>query len=150
MGFDCRGLTTVMHFRNDFHSPQGPLSRHHMNDRLAELKEMFEYISRHHSNTQFVEGCSWLYNYESYRELFPPEYIARMEIVKETPVRLHSAWGQFINSSGEIYPDRAAIFKQKVAIAASLDELLGAFPFPIYKSRTEINFFYFFYGVKRH
>jgi hypothetical protein len=28
MGFDCRGDVVVMHFRNDFSSPEGPLSRH--------------------------------------------------------------------------------------------------------------------------
>ncbi len=148
MGFDCRGVTIVMHFRNDFNSAQGPLSKHHKTDRLAELKEMFRYISRYYCDAQFVEGCSWLYNYEAYRRLFPQEYIARMELVNETPVRLHSAWGQFVNSSGEINSERTAIFKQKVDTAASLVELLDSFPFRIYKSRAEIKFFYLFYGVQ--
>jgi hypothetical protein len=146
-GFDCRGETIVMHFRNDFRTAHGPLSRHHINDRLTELKEMFNYISQYHSNARFIEGCSWLYNYESYRKLFPPEYIATMELVKETPVRIHSAWGQFINSSGEIYPDRTALFKQKVDTAASLNGLLDSFPFKIYKSKAEIKHFYLFHGI---
>jgi hypothetical protein len=148
MGFDCRGKTIVIHFRNDFNSAQGPLSMHHISDRLAELKEMFKYISGYYCNAQFVEGCSWLYNYEAYRRLFPPEYIARMELVNDTPVRLHSAWGQFISSSGEINYKRTAIFKQKVVTAASLVELLDSFPFRIYKSRTEIKLFYSFYGIQ--
>ncbi|HXB43053.1 MAG TPA: hypothetical protein VNV85_03315 [Puia sp.] len=149
MGFDCRGVTIVMHFRNDFNSAQGPLSKRHRIDRLTELKEMFSYISRYYCYAQFVEGCSWLYNYEAYCRLFPQEYIAAMELVQETPVRLHSAWGQFINSSGEINSERTAIFKQKVEAATSIVELLDSFPFSIYKSRVEIKFFYFFYGVQR-
>lgn len=148
MGFDCRRETVVMHFRNDFSSAQGPLSRHHMADRLVELGEMFAYLSRHHPEAQFVERFSWLYNYEAYRRLFPREYTTNMELVEGAPVRLHSTWGQFIDSSGAMCPERTGTFKQKVGTATSLDELLGSFPFSVYKPRAEIWFFYFFYGVR--
>ncbi len=147
MGFDCRGTTVIMHFKNNFSSVQSPLSRCHIADRLAELKEMFGYISRFHPDAQFVEGLSWLYNYESYRRLFPSEYTDNMELIAETPVRLHSAWGQFIDSLGNLNPQRSTAFRQSVSTATIFDELLAAFPFMTYRPRADIKFFYSFYGV---
>jgi len=123
----------------------GPLSKQARMDRFLELKEMFEYISRYHSDAQFVEGCSWLYSYEAYCRLFPQEYIGGLELVKEIPVRIHSAWGQFLNSSGEIDFERVATFKQKIDTTTSLNELFDSFPFRIYRDRAEIKFFYLFY-----
>jgi hypothetical protein len=149
MGFDCRRETVVMHFRNDFSSRQGPLSKHHVADRVAELREMFEHVARHHPEARFVEGLSWLYNYDAYRRLFPREYTTDMELVEPAPVRLHSTWGQFIDSSGGMYPERTETFKQKVGAATSLDELLGSFPFRVYKPRADIGAFYSCYGVAR-
>jgi hypothetical protein len=146
MGFASRGTTVVMHFRNDFSSSHGPLSKHNKMDRLWELKEMFEHIFRYHPEAQFVEGCSWLYSYDAYCRLFPPEYMAGLELVKETPVRIHSAWGQFLNSSGEMDSERIGIFKQKIDATTSLAELLDSFPFKIYRARAEIKFFYLFYS----
>jgi hypothetical protein len=145
MGFSLRGTTIVMHFRNDFSSTYGPLSRHNRKDRLLELKEIFEHIFRYHSEAQMVEGCSWLYSYDVYCRLFPPEYIAGLELMKETPVRIHSAWGQFLNSSGEMDSERVRIFKQKIDATTSLNEMLDSFPFRIFSARAAIKFFYSFY-----
>ena len=147
MGFDCRGTVVIMHFKSNLSSEQGPLSRCHIADRLAELKEMFAYISRFHPDAQFVEGFSWLYNYESYRRLFPPEYTDNMELISETPVRLHSAWGQFIDSLGNLNLQRSTAFGQRVNAATTFDELFAAFPLKTYKPRADIKFFYSFYGV---
>jgi hypothetical protein len=72
-----------------------------------------------------------------------------LELVKETPVRIHSAWGQFLNSSGEMDSERVGIFKQKIDATTSLKELLDSFPFRIYRSRAEIKFFYLFYSDKK-
>jgi hypothetical protein len=147
MGFDCRGSSVVLHFRNDFSSASGPLSRQQITERLAELKDMFGYILKHHPDVRFVEGCSWLYSYRAYCRLFPEEYIAGTELVKEIPVRLHSAWGQFVNSEGDIHCERADCFKEKVGAAASLQELLDSFPFRVFRSKSDIRFFYLFYKI---
>jgi hypothetical protein len=148
MGYDCRETTIIMHFTNNQSSIYGPLSKHNQAERFAELKEMFEHIFRHHPQAQFVEGFSWLYNYEAYRRLFPPEYTAHMVLAEDMSVRVNSAWGQFIDSTGDMHRERVAAFQERVGTATTLNELLGAFPFRIYKPRAEIKVFYPFYGVE--
>jgi hypothetical protein len=148
MGFDCRGDVVVMHFRNDFSSPEGPLSKHQIPARLLELRKMFGYIFEHHKDARVVEGFSWLYNYEAYRRLFPTEYTTNMDLIGDSPVRIHSTWGQFIDSSGGLHSERALAFRNTVTKANSLSALLAAFPFRTYKPRADIKFFYSFYGIE--
>jgi len=147
MGFDCREDVAVMHFRNDFSSPDGPLSKQQIPARISELKKVFEYIFEHHKEVRVVEGFSWLYNYEAYRRLFPAEYIRNMELIADPPVRIHSTWGQFIDSSGGLNSERTLAFKNSVASANSLSALLAAFPFRTYKPRANIECFYSSYGI---
>lgn len=147
MGYDCRETTIIMHFRNNQKSAHGPLSKHNQVTRLAELTEMFNHIFREHPTATHVEGFSWLYNYEAYRRLFPKEYTTAMELVPGIPVRLNSIWGQFIDHTGGMHQERTHAFYDKVDAATSIDELLGSFPFRVYKPRAEIRVFYSFYGV---
>jgi len=150
MGFDCRGDVVIMHFRNDFSSSEGPLSKYQIPARFLELRKMFEYIFEHHKDTRIVEGFSWLYNYEAYRRLFPAEYTSNMEWVGDSPVRIHSTWGQLIDSSGGLHSERASAFRNTVANANSLPALLAVFPFRTCKPRADIRFFYSFYGIDLH
>jgi hypothetical protein len=148
MGFDRRDDRIIMHFSNDVPSIYGPLSRHHLIDRIYELKDMFAYIAKHHHDAQLVEGFSWLYNYEAYRRLFPPEYIANMETIEEMPVRYNSTWGQFIDSSGGMHPERVATFTQKINEATSVGQLFGAFPFKVLRPKAKIQSFYSYYSIQ--
>ncbi|MCC2630500.1 MAG: hypothetical protein K0S38_309 [Candidatus Paceibacter sp.] len=148
MGFDCRENRVIMHFSNEVPSIYGPLSQHHMLDRIYELREMFTHIAKHHPDAELVEGFSWLYNYEAYRRLFPPEYIANMETIEEMPVRYNSTWGQFIDSSGGMHSERVATFTQKINEATSVGQLFGAFPFKVLRPKAKIQSFYSYYSIQ--
>lgn len=147
MGFDLRQDVVIMHFRNDGSAPEGPLSKTQIPIRRRELREMFESIFEHHQGARIVEGCSWLYNYESYRGLFPTQFTSDMEVLEDPPVRIHSTWGQFLNSTGGVHSERALAFTNAIAAATTLPALQAAFPLRTFKPRANVDAFHSFYGV---
>jgi hypothetical protein len=148
MGFDRREDRIIMHFLNDGCSKHGPLSRHHIADRMSELKCMFAEIAANHADAQVVEGFTWLYNYKAYRRLFPPEFTATMQ---EVPILwaicYNSCWGQFIESSDQMNVERVRTFTENLAAAKTRDEVLKAFPLKVFKPQAPLSIFYPFYGL---
>lgn len=143
---DEKGYGIVkMHFLNDGTSKEGPLSSSQKGNRLRELKELFEDVKKNHPNAKYVQGGSWLYNLESYKRLFPKEYINNMKSIYPKTQML-VIWGQFINSEGGIKKDKAEQFLSRLSQAKTKEDLENVFEFIELFPKCEIKYFYDFYS----
>jgi hypothetical protein len=136
-----------LHFENYDKSPYGPLSKERKDYRIKDLKEMFSDIKKKHPDTQYVQGGSWLYNYESYKRLFPKTYTTDMPIGKKVNTSVFVIWGPFVNSEGQLKEDMVNDFLKKIETAKTTEELLDAFPLKGYFPKGKIEDFYTFYGI---
>jgi hypothetical protein len=139
--------TVRIHFKNNDKSNSGPLSSSRIDNRLAELKEMFTEVKSKHPSATTVEGGTWLYNYSAYCRLFPSSYINNSEVEEPPFLRSMGIWGQFLNSEKRINEDRVNEFMKKVDLAETREEFLYAFPFKIIKHKGTINDFYNLYQI---
>lgn len=138
--------TIKIHFRNYDHSGMGPLSINNKQIRLEELKRMFIEIKMQHPETRYVQGSSWLYNYESYRRLFPNTYTRNMQsVLPKTQYMV--IWGQFLNSEWVVIKEMKDMFLEKIAIASSIDELHLSFKYQNKTPRGDITDFYSLYNI---
>lgn len=138
-----------MHFvPADRENGTGPLSRAKSTRRNEELAQMFAFIRREHArDAREVVGGSWLYNLDAYRNLFPPAYIARLE-VHTSPSQFTggSWWGQFIDHEENMYFERVGEFTARLK-QLDMAALWKLFPLPAMKARVAIDAFYEHYGV---
>jgi len=134
-----------IHFLNDRSSKEGPLASSQKENRLKELKKMFEDVKKNYPNAKCVQGGSWLYNLESYKRLFPEEYFVNMKSTRPKPQML-VIWGQFINSEWGIKKDKAEAFLSKLAKAKTEEELEQVFELVELFPKCEIKYFYDFYS----
>ncbi|HEC67077.1 MAG TPA: hypothetical protein ENI23_17510 [bacterium] len=140
--------TVNIHFRNLDKSGKGPLSGDRLKYRTQELGEMFKYVRENHPDVRTVKGGTWLYNYDAYRNLFPPEYTQNEKVEKVPFPRHMGIWGQLLDSSGGENKERVREFRKKIQKAKNIDELLQAFPFRMLYQEGDIEPFYEFYKVK--
>jgi hypothetical protein len=141
------GEVASLHFKNRDGSQPGPLSIVRMPQRLDELRLMFGFIKENHPETKQIKGGSWLYNYPSYRRLFPSIFTENMSVQRVPFPRSSGIWGQFINSERQLNQQLASEFEQKFMQANSEEELLQSFPFRILSTKSPIEYFYEFYGL---
>jgi hypothetical protein len=134
-----------IHFLNDRTSSEGPLASSQKENRLKELKELFEDVKKNHPNAKYVQGGSWLYNLESYKRLFPKEYINNMDSIDPKPQML-VIWGQFINSEWEINEDRSERFLERLEKCKTEEDLKNVFELLELFPKCEIEYFYDFYS----
>lgn len=135
-----------IHFLNNRSSKEGPLSSSQKGSRLEELREMFQDIKKNYPQAEYVQGGSWLYNLESYKRLFPEEYIDNLKSTKPQ-TDLLTIWGQFVNSEWEIKEDLAKEFLEKLRDVTSEEELSTIFKYPELFPKSEIKYFYKHYNI---
>ena len=135
-----------LHFGN---SPDGQgLKPESLPARRAELHRIFSEVARYHPEAEAVRGCSWLYHVRPYRELFPPEFVARLS----SAGYLHqfaALWGQFIDRHGKVKSHVGSAFRSAVASAQSLADLNSAFPRDVLAATCPIHVFYRHFEVTR-
>ena len=134
-----------MHFLNDRTSKEGPLASSQKEKRLKELKKLFEYVKKNHPNAKYVQGGSWLYNLESYKRLFPKEYINNMKSIYPKPQML-VIWGQFVNSEWGINQESAERFLKRLEKCKTEEDLKNVFELIELFPRSDIKYFYDFYS----
>ncbi len=134
-----------MHFLNDRTSKEGPLASSQKENRLKELKDLFEDVKKNHPNAKYVQGGSWLYNLEAYRRLFPKEYFVGMKSISPKPQML-VIWGQFVNSEWGLNKERAERFLSRLEKAKTEEDLNNIFELIELFPRCEIKYFYDFYS----
>lgn len=135
-----------IHFSNrDCADGSGPLARAKADLRRSELREMFGFIRAHHSRAQSVRGCSWLYNLEGYRRLFPQDYAASTFEPERVRLDGTSSWGQVLDFRGVVKP---AIRQALLDNIGSVDIATPwrAFPVRALGAKSAIEHFYKFYG----
>lgn len=142
------GEVASLHFKNRDSSQLGPLSTVRMQQRLEELKLMFGFIKENHPEIKQIKGGSWLYNYPSYRRLFPPVFTENMSVQRVPFPRSSGIWGQFINSEKQLNQQLASDFEQKFMQATDEEGLLQSFPFRILSAELPIECFHEFYGLQ--
>lgn len=138
--------TVSIHFRNNFASTSSPLSKDNIPARRKELVDIFREIKQKHPNAKKVKGGSWLYSYESYRRLFPPEYSDNIE-EERAGFKGNAIWGQFLTSLGEMNCERTEQFLEAINKVTTVDELFDAFPVKFYKATAPIGCFYDFFEI---
>ena len=137
-----------IHFTNLDNRAGGPLSSNKIDTRKRELCLMIKAIRKDNPDTDLtVTGHSWLYNLSRYRELFPKEY--QESIAPEDPENPYSKltnysglWLQFVKSDGSVNKPLAEEFLRKARAAATMEELLKAFPLKALEARAPISAFY--------
>jgi hypothetical protein len=132
-----------IHFSpNDTRDGVGPLSRAKVDQRVAELREMFARIREQHPDAERVVGGSWLYHLEAYRRLFPAAYVSSLRI-HTTPSNFTggSWWGQFVDHDGNVVPERVRSFTENLA---NLDPaaVWRAFPLPALAAQASVDVFH--------
>lgn len=98
---EADGSVRIHFLDRDGSDDAGPLAASKQPRRRADLARMVAAISRAHPEATTIRGRSWLYHRESYRRLFPPEYVAARTVVDER-VSFHGSgcWGQFQRHDG--------------------------------------------------
>ncbi|QBD79652.1 hypothetical protein EPA93_28215 [Ktedonosporobacter rubrisoli] len=136
-----------LHFSDQDLSPFSPLSRHRVRERLAELQAMFRFIQQNHPDATHVRGCSWLYNWESYKRLFPPAFGASA-LAQQHPVFFGRAiWGQFLRKGYKIQEETMSLFLQRVSLLKQVEDATGCFPYPVLVTSAPIQLFYEMYDL---
>ncbi|MEI6659883.1 MAG: hypothetical protein WCK91_00485 [bacterium] len=116
-------------------------------ERRQELRNMFEYIKKNHSDAQEVKGGSWLYNLKKYRDIFPPEYTSNL-VEYDSKYAGFSIWGQFLDRDTNIKPEKIKEFLASLDRAKNEKEILQSFPLHPLSAGTNIENFYRDLGIK--
>lgn len=142
------------HFSDEDRSPYGPLSHHRIDVRKGELKAMFTTIHQRHSDAELVHGGSWLYNWESYRRLFPPLF-SQSAHEDKTPgrdiwgqLRGRAIWNQFLRRNWQVHEETTSLFLKRVGALERAEDYLRCFPYPPLFTEAPIQEFYTFYAIE--
>jgi hypothetical protein len=135
------------HFSDQDTSPYGPLSQHRIDARRSELQMMFQIIRQRHPDATLVQGGSWLYNWESYRRLFPQAFGQSAEMQKMPGLYGRAIWGQFLRRGWSVHQETMSLFLQRVSQLERVEEYPQCFPYPVLLTNAPIHLFYELYAV---
>ena len=103
------------HFSDQDTSIYSPLSHHRIDVRKSELREMFQQVKQRHPDAEFVWGGSWLYNWESYRRLFPQAYVASAK-KDDMPIFVaRRTWKEFMLRRCNVHQESMGWLLQRVS-----------------------------------
>ncbi|MEQ1782316.1 MAG: hypothetical protein ABMA14_13210 [Hyphomonadaceae bacterium] len=137
-----------IHFRNRFNNDaHGPLHASNLEQRRADLTEMFSFAVSRWPTATAVVGQSWLYNTEGYRRLFPAAYSAsRTPVLGPRPIHGLSTWGQFLDFRGRAKPAIVEAFKRDLD-ALDITQPWLSFPYQVLTTTAPMQAFRDEYGV---
>ena len=135
-----------LHFSNQDDSAYGALSHERRATRIAELRLMFQHIQAAHPEARWVHGGSWLYNWESYRRLFPPAF-GQSATVEPPALQFRGLWGQFLRHTWQVNEEMAADFLQRVQRLQTLEGIADCFPYQVLATDGTLQDFYAFYQI---
>jgi hypothetical protein len=143
-----------MHFDNREYDPtHSPLSFEQRTARLQELHDLFAHMRQYKGDVETVMGNSWLYNLHAYRSLFPREYTAHRQPVRDVSTwKLNGVWGQFIQADHTLNKKRAEQLMTALRAAHAGDDietvLYESLPLKVLSVRGPVNAFYDMYGIE--
>jgi hypothetical protein len=136
-----------LHFSDQDRSISGPLSHQRVAIRKAELRTMFQQIQQRHPDATLVQGGSWLYNWESYKRLFPTAFERSAEIQRMPALYGRAIWGQFLRRGWSIHQETMSLFLQRVSQLERVEDYPHCFPYPVLLTQAPIHLFYEFYAL---
>jgi hypothetical protein len=145
--YNPEAQTVKLHFSDQDTSIYGPLSHQRIAFRKAELRMMFQHIQQRHPDATTVRGGSWLYNWESYKRLFPQTFGQSAQ--KQTLPGLYgrAIWNQFLRRGWSIHQETMSLFLQRVSQLERVEEYPHCFPYPVLLTEAPIHLFYTFYAL---
>jgi len=135
-----------LHFQNAEPDGRSPLGRACRDQRLIELRALFEHAKRTEPQPLWVVGASWLYNLNAYRRLFPEPYLATAHPLQGRFQHM-PLWGQFVDRHGDVRTDMARQFRERLEQQSTLDRLDRCFPLPVLRLEAPVEEFCDFYDV---
>jgi len=145
--YDPETRIIKLHFSDQDTSVHGPLSHQRIAIRKAELRSMFQLIRQRHPDATLVRGGSWLYNWESYKRLFPQAFGASAWQQGRPGLQGRAVWGQFLRRGWSIHEETMSLFLQRVQQLERAEDYSQCFPYPVLVTKAPIQQFYEFYGV---
>lgn len=136
-----------LHFSNQDASTYGSLSYHRIDARTSELRAMLQQIKQRHPDAALVQGGSWLYNWESYRRLFPPAFGQSAQKEKMFTLLGRNIWGQFLRRNGSVRKETMSLFLERVSQLQRVKDYPQCFPYPNVRTKAAIQLFYEFYEI---
>ncbi len=143
--YEIEGEEVHIHFSPNQKTEVGSLKKEMVPNRVKELTEMFKEIRETYPNIKSVNGSSWLYNFESYKRLFPYQYSQITEISKFC-LQGGSGWGQFVRANGELNEARIEEFYRNLE-KLDPDKPWEVFPLQALKVKAPIDLFNKFYQL---
>lgn len=145
------GRIVRAHFANANNDELSPLHSSKVQQRQAELRELFAFVKANYPSAKQVMGVSWLYNFEAYRRLFPLAY-GDSRVVRTGITRFQgsSSWGQFLDYKGAIKAaPRGAFLKNLKQLDANFDasKIWQVFPLATYVVSLPVQAFYTYFDV---
>jgi hypothetical protein len=141
------GKRIRLHFHNQERKGVHPLGEINRPTRRDELQRMFCNIRQNEIIMETVVGGSWLYNLESYRRLFPPDFLSTARPGKQDYPYL-TLWGQFLDRDGQVRPEPARQFIDSLDRQSTLEGILDCFPLKVQYLEAPLQVFYDYYAVK--
>jgi hypothetical protein len=130
-----------LHFRNAEPPVRSPLGPERRAERVAELRALFDHVSRRLPDSTPVAGASWLYNLEAYRRLFPRAYVESGQVMRGRFQRM-PLWGQFVDRHGEVREHAAKRFLDRLdRQAGRLEGIDECFPFQVIGVQAPVRVF---------
>ena len=136
-----------LHFSNQDTSIYGPLSHQRIDVRKSELRMMFQQVRQRYPEATLVQGGSWLYNWESYKRLFPPAFGQSAQQDKAFTLTGRNVWGQFLQRNGGVHQERMSLFLERVSQLKKAENYPQCFPYPNVRTETPIQLFFEFYAI---
>jgi hypothetical protein len=135
------------HFSDEDTSIYGPLSHHRIDVRKSELRMMFQQIKQRHPDAALVWGGSWLYNWESYRRLFPQVFGASAKKDNMPGLVGRNIWNQFLRRRWGVHQESMSWFLQRVSQLERVEDYPQCFPYSNLRTEALIHLFYEFYAI---
>jgi len=143
---EIQGSNVYLHFNNNEGSNPGPLSHERINQRLAELTNIFSSIKTQHPEVTSIYCYSWLNNLPSFTRLFPNEF-GKNSLVVRNDFRSLDIWGQFLDSGYNLKQVETREFLRKVGGAKSVKELKSSFQLYPIIAHCDVDNFYTLYKI---
>jgi hypothetical protein len=116
---------------------KGNLSSDRKTERMKELKELFDQISRSSNEQTMLFVRTWLLNIEAFNRLFSPKFSKTAVLIASNNQTFDNAsWGQFITKDGEFRTEHGQKFRENWKNSKS--NFNEYFPLPCLRSEMPV------------
>jgi hypothetical protein len=125
--------TVRINFLGERSRSSSPLSEMRLSERRRELRDLVLRAADRHPEAELLRGRSWLYGLEAYRRIFPPVFLAGLD-VEPPDLQFLAIWGQLLYRDGSSRLGNAAGLLVAADAASSTTDLERSFPVPMWQT----------------